>query len=119
MILNLPYCPLHKSCAALGQRFSCSGSLVEQSRSNQKVCVRPPRRGSTPSRNSLSRNFSPRLFSSSELIPYRYGKFIDDAMKTSCQPSALKSPTLGPQGQKFSAPTRSEISSNLPLPRFA
>ena len=32
-------------------------------------------------------------------MPYRYGKFMDDAMKTSCQPSAFRSPTLGPHGQ--------------------
>ena len=36
-------------------------SRSEQSTSNHGVYVRPPRRGSIPSRNSLSRNFSPAI----------------------------------------------------------
>src|SRR5437879_8096776 len=41
------------------------------------------------------------------------------AMKMSSHPSALKSSTLGPQGQYVSTPTASDTSSNRPPPRFA
>src|SRR5437763_564721 len=41
------------------------------------------------------------------------------AMKMSSHPSALKSSTLGPQGQYVSTPTESETSSNRPPPRLA
>src|SRR2546430_10577749 len=40
-------------------------------------------------------------------------------MKISSHPSALRSSTLGPQGQYVSTPTESETSSNRPPPRFA
>src|SRR5947207_1296686 len=40
-------------------------------------------------------------------------------MKMSSHPSALRSSTLGPQGQYVSTPTESEISANRPPPRFA
>src|SRR3989449_5166702 len=40
-------------------------------------------------------------------------------MKMSSQPSALRSSTLGPQGQYVSTPTESETSANLPPPWFA
>src|SRR2546425_957829 len=40
-------------------------------------------------------------------------------MKMSSQPSALRSSTLGPQGQYVSTPTESETSANVPPPPFA
>src|SRR2546429_8729064 len=41
------------------------------------------------------------------------------ATKMSSQPSALRSSTLGPQGQYVSTPRESDTSSNRPPPRFA
>src|SRR3989449_8521843 len=41
------------------------------------------------------------------------------ATKMSSQPSALRSSTLGPQGQYVSSPSESDTSSNRPPPRFA
>src|SRR5947209_20472973 len=41
------------------------------------------------------------------------------AMKMSSHPSALKSSTLGPQGQYVSTPTASDTSSSRPPPRLA
>src|SRR2546427_3157691 len=40
-------------------------------------------------------------------------------MKMSSQPSALRSSTLGPQGQYVSTPTESETSPNFPPPWLA
>ena len=94
-------------------------SAPPQSRVNQTWAVSPFGRGSTPSRNSLGRKCRPASFKSTELIPYLWGKFMPAATKMSSHPSALRSSTLGPQGQYVSTPAASETSSNRPPPRFA
>lgn len=78
---------------------------------NQTFCVAPFGRGSTPTTNSLGKKRRPPSFSSTELIPYRYGKFMPAATKMSFHLSALKSSTLGPHGQYVSTPTESDTSS--------